>query len=537
MFIRKVWECLAERQAPRGTVKVLLLAATLGLIAAPRAETERPAEVPKHSGDLWEAAALAARIDHLKQNQLIRDAMIVVPLRRFAGEEVPLQKVERAIPDLKAAHVHKVMLTSFIRQTVESFFGRANDHGYWNASFDPHDIDLKLGKWKDLRKLIHDLQKTGVEPVAELVPHHVGYTPADAKGKVRLGRKTYDENDAKIFKTGPEPSRADFEASAQGGPDAMAKNYRGRMWGLPGLNYEGNPEILDFVAHELAKFADLGFQSFRIDAAKHMPLSALVRILEVVGDRVRKLHPGAQPRFILEDITFNYGEQGYKLTQLKRPEGVYYIDFKLQEALNAALLRGGSLQDLANPTRQLEFLGMDAGFLIPQFEDHDGFKKHIFDGSDEARATAYANYLLMAGLSRNRPYGLAGYEQPGDPQVERQRLIKIIDTQSPMGADMKQLNVLLDERFPRFQPLEMKDILESTYDFIVIRRRHEGSEVATYFVTSRASAYNGNPSRIDEAIQRYGLKPLFRWGTYNRYETLMADSAPIPKPVASGSGH
>lgn len=155
-----------------------------------------------------------------------------------------------------------------------------------------------------------------------------------------------------------------------------------RLSGLPDL------DLSDWVVEQqrscLRALIGLGFDGFRIDAIKHLPLDHITRVFQT---------PDLEGTFIFaEALTSNDGEENLFLWPLLDNTRVSFYDFPLHETLRRVFSPVGSMRELVDPAAYRQALPWSRGVTFSITHDipyNDGFRWQMLDPQDEFLANCY----------------------------------------------------------------------------------------------------------------------------------------------------
>lgn len=307
----------------------------------------------------------------------------------------PYATVEARAAQIQSAGYRMVMVAPAYRSAGSA----------WWARYQPQDyrvIDHPLGDTDAFASMVAALQARGIRVYADVVLNHMANEAAQrpdlnypgqtvlnayAANPTRYGRIRLFGNLSYNFLSG-----GDF------GPAQCISNYNDvyqvQNWRLCGGN--GDPGLPDLVANDyvvgqqqayLRALKGLGVKGFRIDAAKHMPLSHLNRVL--TADIKSGMHVFGE---IITGGGAGSGDyDNFLVPYLNGTDHAAY-DFPLFSTLRGALGFGGSMRRLDNPAASGQALTGARAVTFAVTHDipnNAGFRYAILDPVDETLAYAY----------------------------------------------------------------------------------------------------------------------------------------------------
>ncbi len=285
--------------------------------------------------------------------------------------------VKTKLPEIKAAGYDYIQISP-ANKTASRDDDACTSDKYWYMQYQPLDYTLggNLGKEEDLKDLINAAHEQGIKVIADVVLNHL----AKYKNVPNKEGKPFPEaypiyqsreyfNDGECIQDYNNPSEVTDKWLCDKGD-----GYEG---GLPDLKTE-LPYVQEKAQNYLKKLFDIGFDGLRFDAAKHIPLEDMQKILAVIPKD-----------------KFYYGEvigQSYDESMSYIPVFPKLTDFQLVNTLKEAFSIGGDLRSLINPSdTQRALPGKDAVIFA---RNHDTwavgqFDNWKFDDGDLPLATAY----------------------------------------------------------------------------------------------------------------------------------------------------
>jgi len=269
----------------------------------------------------------------------------------------------------------------------------------WWQRYQPKDYRVlrsALGNKNDLKKAINALHEAGVRIYADIVFNHMANEkgsrpdPFNFPGEQTLKRYTskkekasfeadriYGKLDEGLFS--PQDFNPDGDIRNWNNPDEVME---GRLGGLPDL------DLNDWIVLQqrtcLKSLNDLGFDGYRVDAMKHMPIRHLERVFNTEDMR---------GKFIFgETLTSNDHEEALFLNPLLKVTSFPCYDFPLQETLRRVFSPPGSLRELVNPAafgQALPWYRAVTVAITHDIPNNDGFRGLALEAQDEYLAHAY----------------------------------------------------------------------------------------------------------------------------------------------------
>ncbi len=267
----------------------------------------------------------------------------------------------------------------------------------WWQCYQPKDyriIRSHLGGKRDLERAIRSLRGAGVRSYADIVFNHMANEkgrrddPYDFPGKAELAGyraerasfeadRLYGNLDDGLFSPGdfnPEGDIKDWHSSHE-----TQEHWLG---GLPDL--ELNDRVVSRQRECLGALSALGFDGYRVDAVKHLPVPHVQRVFQA---------PESAGRFIFgESLTGNDAEENLFLRPLLSQTRISYYDFVLHETLRRVFSPGGSMRELVDPAPYGQALPWDRAVTFAVTHDmpnNEGFRGQMLEPTDECLAHAY----------------------------------------------------------------------------------------------------------------------------------------------------
>jgi hypothetical protein len=481
--------------------------------------------------DPWTKAAMTANLEQFQQPILMRDNMVVAPLWKKQGspDVNPINWLRQQLPAMKEAGITTVYLPPMVPQTLLEFHNPAdgktyhNDHGYWGSQFNHSAVDPKLGTMEEYQALLKEAKDLGLNMALDINMRHFGYMshkypfgPADG-GKIKFHDMELDLKNPDHFYQDSMSTMdlAKFETLGPSGQDIITQR---KMWDLPALNVN-NPEIRKRMIADQVSLVDLGYHTFRIDAAKHVPSDYLTEVIAAMSKRIKE--KGGKPRFILEYLSGNYAELAVKLSELGVKDGVYFIDFPLSGKVRESVLQNGSFSLIKDEVEKMEGLGLDQGYFIQAITDQDAYYPPMYHGTDRSLQNTYAVTMMSNVLSTNRPYYVAGLETAVPEGTPRNQPSTLVDTASPAFKGIETMNHYFNQNFANLAPFESGMIEKADGGQLVVRRPFKDGKKSLLMVIDRSRS----SKNINTVVSKTpGAKQVFRWGEYGgEVECYMAE--------------
>jgi len=211
----------------------------------------------------------------------------------------------RELPKFKKMGINTIFISPpSLQTTYEMPNGSKNNHGYWIS--DLSKIDPRQGSLKDLKKLIKEAKSRNIEIALDLVLNHFGYGDT-----YRIGNRDIHWTDPEFFR--PPHLSESFETHKWLENELYDKMENSTnkdelfflqsklasygLHGMPSLRHE-HPLVREHLINETEKFINLGFRTFRIDAAKHMDRESLNYLLNKLNKIAAS--KGVKLTFIIE---------------------------------------------------------------------------------------------------------------------------------------------------------------------------------------------------------------------------------------------
>jgi alpha-amylase len=267
----------------------------------------------------------------------------------------------------------------------------------WWQRYQPKDyriIRSYLGGKAELVKAIEALHGEGVRVCADVVFNHMANEkamrddPFSFPGKEQLAlyrsrRAEYERDrlygnlDDGLF------SPQDFNpyGDIQNWNDPYQATEH-RMGGLPDLDV--NDWVVGQQKECLRALNAMGFDGYRIDAVKHLPIEHIKSVFET---------PDMAGKFVFgESLTCNDEQERLFIWPMVHSTGISYYDFPLHEMLRSAFSPGGSMRCLVDPAGCGQALPWSRSVTFAVTHDipnNDCFRGQLLDRQDEFLAKAY----------------------------------------------------------------------------------------------------------------------------------------------------
>lgn len=465
--------------------------------------------------DPWQKAAASKGAGELKQPSPIVDNIVVAPLWKMQGNHgtSPINWLRKSLPEMKEMGITSIYLPPMVSQTLYQFRETPNNHGYWGKSFDHKEIDPRLGTQADYLAFLKEAKEMGFKLTLDINIRHLGYFTQDAPpfapagGKIPLWGKELPIDDPNYFyqHSMSISDLAKAELLGPGGQDIITTR---KMWDLPALNVS-NPWVAQKIINDQLSVVDLGYSAFRIDAAKHIPSPFLKDVIQAMGDRVRA--NGGKPHFILEYLSYNYGELGNKLAELGGQEGLTFIDFPLSGAIRRSIVDGHDFGEISKELKKMDELGLDQRFFTQAITDQDAYYRPMYHGTDRSLQNVYAVTMASNVLSSNRPYYVAGLEQSVPEGTERNTPEKLVDTSSPAYSGLRKMNQYFNDNFEKLEKFDSSHVVKADGGQLIVKRPFKDGSKSLLMIIERSR----QSSHINQQLPKHpGAKTIFRWGEF-----------------------
>jgi alpha-amylase len=271
----------------------------------------------------------------------------------------------------------------------------SDENGYaWWQVYQPKDYRVlrsRLGRKADIMNALQALKKAGVQCYADIVFNHMA-------NESRLDRFQFPGKDI-LDRYAKDPSFRDdqlYGDLSQGlfdehdfHPDRNIEDWTDDQE-LVDRELSGLPDLVLSIAvvqeqiECLQHLIDLGFDGFRADAIKHLPVD---HITSVFRSKV------LAEKFVFgEALTFDKDQNIKFLWPIIHETTIACYDFPLQQTLRQAFQTGASLRSLIDPAAQGNALPWHRAVTFSVTHDvpnNDAFRGMLLDPQDEYLANAY----------------------------------------------------------------------------------------------------------------------------------------------------
>jgi alpha-amylase len=268
------------------------------------------------------------------------------------------------------------------------------DGKQWWQVYQPRDYRIlrsHCGRRADLVKAIKALKDAGVQCYVDVVFNHMANESRKDRfhfpGKDILARYKSDPSFANDLLYGglssglfnehdfhPDRSIADYEDPSQ--------LLDCELSGLPDLTL--SIAVVREQITCLAALVKLGFDGFRVDAVKHLPVEHIATVFQ---------SKPLQGKFVFgETLTFNKDENNKFLWPTLNQTTIAFYDFPLQQTLKRAFGMGGTLRELIDPGAYANALPRFREVTFSATHDNvnnDPFRGMLLDPQDEYLANVY----------------------------------------------------------------------------------------------------------------------------------------------------
>jgi len=268
-----------------------------------------------------------------------------------------------------------------------------NGPAWWQV-YQPKDYRVlrsHLGRKADIVKALQALKQAGVLCYADIVFNHMANESRPDRfhfpGKDLLARYAADSSFAADRLYG-DLSQGLFDEH-DFHPDRNISDWTddqevvdGELSGLPdlALTIAVVQEQIECLQH----LVELGFDGFRADAVKHLPIEHVTAVFQ---------SKPVEGKFVFgETLTFDKGQSMEFLLPVLKETRIACYDFPLQQTLKQAFQVGGSLRSLVDPAADRNALPWNRAVTFSVTHDvpnNDGFRGMLLDPQDEYLANAY----------------------------------------------------------------------------------------------------------------------------------------------------
>lgn len=298
-----------------------------------------------------------------------------------------------------------------------------SDGGLWWARYQPQDyrvIDHPLGNKQTFSRMIEQLHTAGVKVIADIVLNHMAneahkrqdlFYPGQSVLADYADRAEYFEAN-RLFGDLSENFLSAYDFNSSG----CITNYRdpgnvqfGRICsdpkdaGLPDLN--ANAWVISVQQNYINALKDLGVAGFRIDAAKHMPVS---HINAVFTDEI------LEGSFVFGEVITYGGVDTWEYRAFLEPYllGTDHLayDFPLLTTIKYAFSPNGRLEDLAFARERGLALSVQRAITVATTHDiaNSQFEYFLLTPEDELLASAY-----IIAMGQGMPLIYSETDDPG----------------------------------------------------------------------------------------------------------------------------
>ena len=270
----------------------------------------------------------------------------------------------------------------------------------WWQRYQPKDYRILrsyLGHKDDILKIISSLHAAGLKVYADIVFNHMANEksfpdrqgdPYNFPGQAELERYRSDRSsfeEDRLYGNLDDGLFSPMDFNPQGDitnwedPENVEDKW---LNGLPDLHL--NPWVVSQQRECLRQLNDLGFDGYRVDAMKHLPIEHIREVFQT-DDLKDKYVFG-------ETLTFNDQEDATFLWPIIHETTFPCYDFPLQETMREAFAYGGSLRSLVNPASVGKALDWSRAVTVTVTHDipnNDGFRGMLMNSQDEFLANVY----------------------------------------------------------------------------------------------------------------------------------------------------
>jgi alpha-amylase len=264
----------------------------------------------------------------------------------------------------------------------------------WWQGYQPKDYRILrsyLGRKADIVNAIRELQNVGIQCFADIVFNHMANESRPDRfqfpGKDMMERYAKDPSYREDRLYG-DLSQGLFD-ERDFHPDRNIGDWTDQQE-LVDRELSGLPDLVLSIAvvqkqiECLQHLVKLGFEGFRADAVKHLPVDHITSVFQS-GALAGKFVFG-------ETLTFDKDQNVKFLWPVIHETTLACYDFPLQQALKQAFQPGGSLRSLVDPTAYGNALPWHRAITFSVTHDvpnNDTFRGMLLDSQDEYLANAY----------------------------------------------------------------------------------------------------------------------------------------------------
>jgi alpha-amylase len=264
----------------------------------------------------------------------------------------------------------------------------------WWQVYQPKDYRVlrsHLGRKADIARAIQALKRAGVQCYADIVFNHMA-------NESRLDRFQFPGEDT-LTQYAQDPSfREDqlYGDLSRGlfdehdfHPDRNILDWTDNQE-VVDREISGLPDLVLSIAvvqeqiECLQHLIELGFDGFRADAVKHLPVDHVISVFQSM--------PLTEKFVFGETLTFDNNQNIKFLWPIIHETSIACYDFALQQTMKQAFQIGGSLRALADPAacgNALPWYRAVTFAVTHDVPNNDGFRGMLLDGQDEYLANAY----------------------------------------------------------------------------------------------------------------------------------------------------
>jgi alpha-amylase len=274
----------------------------------------------------------------------------------------------------------------------------------WWQRYQPKDYRVlrsHLGRRRDVEAAIAALHAHGVRALADLVLNHMAnekalrlsrgeadlyaYPGAVELARYRRERAAFEEDRLYgnlgdgLFSARDFNPEGDIAFHEWSDPAKVQEKWLG---GLPDLDM--NDWVVDQQVTLVRALCALGFDGFRVDAMKHLPVEHMLRVLTIDALDARLVFG--------EVLTFDDRDEAAFLWPIVRHTRFPCYDFALYETLRRAFSPAGSLRELVDPAafgQALPWWRAITFAVTHDLPNNPGFRGLLLDRQDEHLALAY----------------------------------------------------------------------------------------------------------------------------------------------------
>jgi glycosidase len=435
--------------------------------------------------------------------------MYSILTRLFRGGN--FESIRRSLPELQEMGMNALLISPPNPQSAQFHEVRGtNNHGYWISSHS--EIDPSMGGEEAFNRLVTEAKERNIRIVVDAVLNQFGY------GKeFQMGKKTISVDDPNYF-IQPEPEVANGRPRAYDILDEMdgdvtperlrvlkAELEKLPLYELPSLRQD-NPEVANYLVDSYKKFVDRGIEVFRIDAAKHITDSFLIRFINEMNEYAES--KGMKLTFICESIAANSKNFSYMvkdiLKSIHNRDSVVFIDFPLRAELVRLQDRNYKFEWFMSFIKFRDEDKQPLRRYLPVVQDHDF--GHPIDDPFLDRLT----HVLSEFFSYNSPFLYHGAEQSGN--IHRNKSVRYqLNGVNPHG-DMVPMRRLISKALKPFRQSKVKPrmiVHRAGHDILFVQKQLEDGRSIFILVNK------GNDNLFDFVVSKQAtgkINVVFREG-------------------------